>query len=298
MYNSAIALKKGIVTKFSMFLGEFPTGTFNAIIQDIKTNSDSEDIRYLDALPRFKEWTDKRQEAFYKEYLQTIRVKDWQNTIPVKRTTLEDSKSTLGANLEKEIRTMAKDYISFKDDKVYDLLVDNGTAYDGSAFFATSHNIDGTDAIDNLKTGTAVTLAGLETDFQTATTALWGYKDAADRPINSGATFTVYIPPHLNWKFKALQGSLEVDNAAATGTKTNVLKNSFDIVVNSWQSSSDDDWYVAVNNAAVKPFINLDRQGLKWSIKNDPEDIYIKYLADFRLMPGYGAFTSMLKVDN
>jgi hypothetical protein len=41
-----------------------------------------------------------------------------------------------------------------------------------------------------------------------------------------------------------------------------------------------------------------DRQKPKWEVKDDPENLDIKYFSDARMGFGYGAFTAICKVNN
>jgi phage major head subunit gpT-like protein len=294
VYNSAISVLKGIRTEFAIGIAKYEPA-FNVMSEQVKSDSNLEDYKFWDAFPRIKEWVDTIHREKMNDYKYQIRNKAWEFAIPVDRFTLSDSKTTIGANVELQIKAALQQWKDFPDELIYDLLIDNGTCFDGSNFFATSHNIDGTNAIDNLKTGTGVTLAQLETDLATARTAMRGYKDKNDRPINKKPKYAVLCPAHLEDKFLTLQNSQEV---YISGTKTNIYANTFDIVVNDWQGSSDNDWYLVNVDGMILPFISQMREKPNWKKDDDEKNRDILFYSTARMAAGYGLFTSMLKVNN
>jgi len=296
MYNSPIAILKGIRTEFNKQLSTYDGPLFRPFVQFVNSDGSYDDFRFKDSVGSIREWNDKRHTQNFKDYLYTVRPKHYEFTINVNRDTLDDSKKTLGADLEKDIRESAQLWKGFPDEKVYDLITDNGTAYDASTFFATSHNIDGANAIDNLQTGTGTTLAQLEADLASSRDAMYGYRDVNDRPINMNPRFVVLIPAHLHDKFLTLRNSQQIYDGS--GNKTNIYNDSFDIIINHWQGGSDDDWYLINTNSNILPFMVTDRQKPKWEVKDDPENLDIKYFSDARMGFGYGAFTAICKVNN
>jgi phage major head subunit gpT-like protein len=295
MYNSPNAVLKGIRTEFSKQLANYPGMMFKPFTAEVNSDSNKETYRFLDAFPSIKEWTDSRKRENFKDYSIDILNRHWEFTINADRDTLEDSKGTLGGNILKDVNSSVQRYASFPDKKIAELITDNGTAYDGSTFFGNSHNIDGTNAIDNLYSGTGTTDAQIEADMKGARNALAAYRDKNDEPVNPNPKYAVLIPVHLQDSFLNLANSQTV---YISGTKTNILYNTFDIILNHWQGSSDNDWYLINLNAAIKPFIFQKRQGVKWTVKDDVEYKDVLYMSDARYGFGYGAFTSIIKIDN
>jgi phage major head subunit gpT-like protein len=298
MYNSAIAVLKGIRSEFAKQLGDYTAPLFAPFVSRVKSDSNNEDYRYRDTIGTIREWKTRRVTEDFKDYKYQIVNKPFEFTLDVDRFTLDDSKKTLGGAIEQEIRQAAQLWKGFEDEQVYELITDNGTAYDGSTFFATSHNIDGDNAIDNLKTGTQTgtyTLAQIEADLATARTAMYGYRDNKDRPINTNPRWIVLIPSQLHDKFLTLRNSQDV---YISGTKTNIYQNSFEIVLNHWQSTSDYDWYLINANATILPFTVQERMKMRWDVKDDMENRYIKYMSTARYGFGYSAFTSICKINN
>lgn len=293
VYNSAISVLKGIRTEFAVGIGDY-TPMFGPIMTTVNSNSNLEDYKFWRAFPRIKEWIDEIHRESMKDYKYTIRNKPWEFSIPVDRYTLADSKAG-SADVELQTKEAIKQWKDFPDELIYDLLIDNGTCYDGSAFFATSHNIDGDNAIDNLLTGTSTSLAQVEADLAAAITAMRGYRDKNDRPINKNPRWLVLCPAHMELTFKTLQGSSSV---YVSGTKTNIYEGQFDILINDWQSGSDDDWFLVNQNAVLKPFIYQLRDKPTWE-KEDIKTLRdILFFSVARMAAGYGGFTSICKTDN
>jgi phage major head subunit gpT-like protein len=298
MYNSAIAVLKGIRAEFAKQLGDYTAPLFAPFVSRVKSNSNIETYRYRDTIGTIREWKGERVIEDFKDYKYDIRNVPFEFTIDVDRFTLEDSRSSLGGAIEQEIKQAAQLWKGFEDEQVNGLITDNGTAYDGSTFFATSHNIDGTSAIDNLKTGTQTgtyTLAQIEADLATARNAMYGYKDNKDRPINTNPRWIVLIPSQVYDKFLTLRNSQDV---YISGTKTNIYQNSFEIIVNHWQSTSDYDWYLINANASLDPFTVQERMKMRWDVEDSMLNRNIKYLSTARYGFGYNAFTSICKINN
>jgi phage major head subunit gpT-like protein len=296
MYNSPIAVLKGIRTEFSKQLANFDGPMFKAFVQTINGDGAYEDFRFLDSVGTIRQWTDQRRPQNYRDFLVTLRPLPYEFTINVNRHTLDDSKKTLGGDIEKDVREAAMLWKTFSDRLVNDLIAANGVAYDKSTFFATSHNIDGATAIDNLISGTGTTLAQIEADLASARNAMHGYRDKNNQPINMNPRFVALIPSQLHDKFLTLRNSQQIYDGA--GNKTNIYNNSFDIIINHWQATNDNDWFLINTNANLMPFMIVDRQKPRWEIKDDLELLDIRYMSDARMVGGYGAFTSIAKVNN
>lgn len=295
MYNSPIAVLKGIRTEFAKQLADMSGPMFKAFVQTVKGNGAYEDFRFKDTVGKITEWKANRTIEDFKDYLYTIRPKHWDHSISVDRDTLDDSRITLGGDIEKDVRESVQLWNAFADELIYNLLIDNGTAFDGSTFFGNSHNIDGDNAIDNLYSGTGTTLAQVEADYAGAKKQLRGFRDKNNRPYNRNAKYIVLAPSQLEDKFLTLRNSQQV---YISGSKTNVYANTFDLILNDWQGASDNDWYIINTNATVLPFAVVDRQRVNWKMVDDPLRKDVLFLSDARMQAGYGTFTSIIKIDN
>lgn len=290
---SAISLLKGIKNEFSDFLAKHEGAKFRDFVFQSKSNSDRENYRFKASLPFLKEWVDEIEYGSFNEFKYEIVNKHFQRGIDIDRDDYEDAKSIVG-NIEQEIRMLAQQFADFPDYLVNSLISANGNCFDGGAFFATSHTAIGT--IDNLKTGTGTTLAQIEADLATARNAMYGYVDLNSVPINRNPRFVVLAPSQLHDKFLTLRNSQQIYDGS--GNKTNIYENSFDLIINHWQSTSDNDWYLVNVNHAIKPFIYQLRQQPKWHVEDIESSKRIHYFVEGRMNAGYGNPAAMCKVNN
>lgn len=303
MYNSAIALLKGIKGEFSSLLQTMPNSSFDKVITRVKSNSNEEKYRIPESMPRIKEWIDQRHYGDLSDKFMTVVNKSWDNGLLVDRDTLDDSREYLGGDVEAWVRTLVDTYKSFPDEAVQAILDANTTAFDGTALFATSRpNLDtGSNTIYNLVSGTSSTtysLSEFQTDYKSAKSYLFGQKDKNNKAFNKGAKLAVIVPAHLEDVARNLLVTTQ-QLIYVSGTISNqyALDNT-EIIVNWEQSSSDNDWYLVNLGASFKPFLIQDRKGPQWMYKDDPEYKDIKYGFDFRM--GYAPLNPMaiVKVNN
>jgi phage major head subunit gpT-like protein len=294
MYNSPNAVLKGIRTEFAKRLSENSTKLFSPMAFETTSSGDYEDYLFFDKIPYPKEWKDKISNAIIDDYKLTIRNKAWAMGIDVDRFTLDDSKKELGGSIDMQINSLVQNFKDFSDNLINQLLVANGTAFDGSAFFANSHNIAAT--VDNLYPGTGVTLAQITADLAGARNDMYGFKDTDGVPFNRGAQFAVVIPTQLHDTFLTLKNSQQVYDGA--GNKTNIYQNTFEIVLNHWQAQTNNDWYLVNTNAVVPAFVVQTRENPEWVYNDNPLERYIQYGSYMRMNVGYGNFTSIIKIDN
>lgn len=297
MYNSAKALLKGLQTQFAQTLANKQESVIKPFTDMVKSSSDKETYFLFDVLPGVREWVDEINLKDFNDFKYEIANKDWQNGTRVDRNTLSDSKVSLGSNLEMWVRMLSEEWTYLPDDIINDLLVANGAAFDGTAFFSnTRPNIQGTVAIDNLLTGTGTTLAQVNADLTSARTALRGFKDGNGKPFNRNLDLTIYAPAQLETTFKTLQNSELVD--VGGGALTNIQKGTFNLVINDVQATTNNDWYAFNTGASFKPFIWQDRETPKFKTKDDDFKKYIDYAVTGRANAGYGNPMASVKVDN
>jgi phage major head subunit gpT-like protein len=137
-----------------------------------------------------------------------------------------------------------------------DLLVANGTAYEGSSFFADSHAVGTCDnnlAFDATDPGVPTTAEMSQAILQ-AVQAIYGFLDENGDPVNEFAkSFMVMVPTHYWW---ATVGALK-DIFTSAGV-SNTLPNagvSITPVVNPRMAAATDTFYTFRTDAPVKPFI-------------------------------------------
>jgi len=299
VFNSPIALLKGIRADFAKKLAQDYNIQTNRFTYMTESDSNKETYPFFDAFPAVQEWVDKIDYEKFKIFKYEIANKPWQWGIPVDRDTIEDSRASgMFAGIQQYINQGVQKWKFFQYKLVSELIKNgaSGLAFDGTAFFATDRpNLKGSTAIDNLKSGSGITLANLETDLDTAMGALRGYIDRNDEPFNVAPKFLVICSPALERKFLNIKGSELLATTAIT-SHTNVFQNTFDVLV--MEYLSDNDWYLVNENATIKPFIYQSRKNPLVEMKDENDSPIIKYFSTARMSAGYGNPTAIVKVNN
>lgn len=187
-----------------------------------------------------------------------------------------------------------------------------GVCFDGQTLFDTDHAFDGVaGSQSNLLTGTGTTLYQLATDLKSALSAMRGFTYSTDtgntankkkRMLNRGKLKPVVVcDPSLSQKFEDLR-TLEMI-ANNSGSETNSLRNSFEVVVRPFTNASD--WYVIdTSNPTQKPFlISMEDEGVLKTPADNPEaltNLQVFRYAYNGLSFGvaYGAWWKIVKVNN
>lgn len=290
MFNSPNAILKGISAKFAKGLINAPESQIKAFTEFFPSTDSFEDYWIPYSMPSIKEWVDEINFKEVEDFLLRIQNKDWQNGLQVKRNTINDSKKSLGNSIESWIRTMIKQYVTLPDTLINDLLVANGTAFDGSAFFAdTRPLLQGTNAIDNIYDGTGLTLTLVEADLSGARARLKGFRDINNQPLNRGAKLVVYAPVALETIFLKLANNEDVlDN-------TNIHKGTFELIIN-YDDTTGDEWYLINSAAAMKPFVYQTREEPKFVVEDNQMKKNVDYAVTSRSNVGYGHPASIVWV--
>ena len=303
MYNSPTVLLKGIQAKFLRGLATVAPAVLSPFFEEVKSDSNLEQYVLFNHFGIIKEWTDSIDYSFLQDFDFTIKNKAWQNGFLVDRDTLDDSKKTLGSSVEREINFSLNTWGNFPDKLVTELIVAGATglAFDGVAFFAASRpdlqEVGGT-AINNIVTGTGVTVALVTADLASAMVAMRSWKAKNGDPFNYAPKFLAMIPAHLEWVFKTIRDSIEIFNATTGASSTNIYKDSFDYVVNDYLSTPDNDWYLMNTNTPFKPFIYQIRKNPVFDMKDETDQKFIKYFSTARMNVGYGNPVAIAKINN
>jgi phage major head subunit gpT-like protein len=148
MYNSSLAVLKGIKANFSQLMNVSQNGTFDKLITRVNSTSDKEKYWIPEALPSIKEWIDQRHFGNFTDKELVVTNKEYDDGLRVDRFTLDDSREYLGGNVEMWIKTLVDTYKGFPDELCQTLLTANSNAFDATAFFATSRpNLDNSNTI-------------------------------------------------------------------------------------------------------------------------------------------------------
>lgn len=187
-----------------------------------------------------------------------------------------------------------------------------GVCFDGQPLFDTDHDFNSSaGSQSNLLTGTGTTLYQLAADLKSALSALRGFTYSTDtgnsankkkRMLNKGKLKPVVVcDPSLSQKFEDLRTLENIANNS--GSETNSLRNSFEVVVRPFTATTD--WYVLdVSNPTQKPFlISMEDEGILRTPADNPEaltNLQVFRYAYNGLSFGvaYGAWWKIVKVNN
>lgn len=299
MYQQLSLLGKKIKAVWSkIFDGEASTELQKMLAENIKSTSDKETYTFAQLFSRIREWLDEASFDTGKSYEYTIKNKKWQEGFAVDNDYLEDVKadSMLSGDLQSKIKGMAVDFADHKDERINDLIIANGNAFDGTAMFSdTRPNIVDGDGLDNIVTGTGITLALIQADLKSAMTQLKGMK-IKGKPVNKNAKPIVLIPTQL-W---SLMNELRTSQTIIIGgaSQSNDLQNTFEIIENYDQETTNNDWYLVNGNSKMKPFIIQNREEPKMIEIDDQKKDVKFYNWKARYDAGYGNPLSIVKVNN
>jgi phage major head subunit gpT-like protein len=139
------AFTTGLQTTFNQAFLQAPTD-YEQYTMTVPSSTSQEQYAWMGLIPGLREWVGDRQLANIKSYDYTIKNKDWERTLEVLRTDIEDDTygiySPMAAMLGMEAKRHPQELIS-------SLLINGFTSkcYDGQNFFDTNHptyNQDGT----------------------------------------------------------------------------------------------------------------------------------------------------------
>jgi len=295
MYNSPNAVLKGIKALFAKTLQGMQLSEVKKVMENVLSDGAYEDYWIPGNANRIREWIDSIVYSDGKDYKFQIYNKDFGGGFKLKRTTLEDSRKYLGGNVENWVRGLAREWVSLPDEFVGILLEKNGNAFDGTPFFANNRNLDtGSNTIDNIVSGTGTTQAQILADFDNAYNQLVSFKDKNNKPFNKNPKLAVIVPAHLTLTFKKIFSG-EIKQLSSS---TNIYAGMVEILTNYYQSNSSDDWYLVNLNSSMKPFILQERQKPTWDMKDEKDNVNIKYFTTGRYGYGYGNPLSIIKIDN
>ena len=295
--NNANLVLKQINVLFAKQLQDKTENDYERYSENIKSLNASEDFLFFENMPAIQEWVDSINWDGFKAFEYTIKNKSWQFGIPIKREIIEDTKENgVLPQIEKFVNEASRNWVDFPTQLIADLLTTNGDAFDGVAFFAdTRPNIEGANTLDNIVSGTGITIDKVYVDLNSAIDRLYTFKARNGRAYNRGGKILVLCPPQLRSIFQTLKVADKIDIA---GIGANALKDSFDYIINFEQNITNNDYYVINENAVVKPFIFQTRKEPTFEMVDEKDSPFIKYFSTARANAGYGNPMSIVKVDN
>lgn len=301
MFNSPIAVMKGVKIDFLRLLKTNPQAVLNKFTKEVQSKSNIEKYPIFLTLPGIREFLD--EIGFGDSGMKKVEVTNhtYYSGFDMDFDTYDDSQETMGSAVKDIAKGMSDKYTVFRDQKIQALLEANPTIWDDTAFFSTTRsNLDtGDNVINNLMTGNGVdTFAHFTTDFVAAKAAMAAMKDKDNIPFNPVKDLVVLVPDHVEdlaetvlgaGSKRAYNGTAEIDNIYAGKAK---------IIVNPYQDAGDNDWYLINMNATYPPFFVQNRENLKWEYEKDKKHRKHEWWYTFRLGMALINPFAIIKINN
>ena len=245
-----ITLKKGLLTNFfEGFNGA--AAQWDQVATKVPSTAASEDYGWLGSVPRLREMKGERVPQKLLDYTYTLKNKEFEASIEVRRSDLKDDQTGKFGPLVQSIGESAKVY---PDELVFGSLLPNGftsLCYDGQYFFDVDHPVGNTGTVQSNKLTSALS----STTFSTARSMLFKMQDDFGRPMSAAnMKLLLVIPAELQGTAEGILNASVLANGAS-----NTLYKAADILVSPWLTDADN-WYLLNVGGVVKPFVVQERE--------------------------------------
>jgi len=214
--------------------------------------------------------------------------------VEVQRAVFEDDRLGL---IAPRVAQLGEEAARHPGQLILQLPVDNGNAFDGTAFFADTRVIGRSANVDNNLAQTGATIANIQTDIGLVRRALRLFQDDQGRPMNNVLN-VIMCEPGIE---QAMYQALSVQFPAAAPTVAGIIPadaavrtiNGYTLVANPYITNANE-WYGFAVTQTMKPFIFQSRvaPSLEGPTSPDSESGTIRdrfiYTARARYAVGYG----------
>lgn len=250
----------------------------------VKSNTATSVHSWMLNIPGVREWVGPRHIHDVKGEGYSLTNKTWENTLSLKKSDIEDDQVGL---LRPAVQMLAYNAKAHPDQLAVDLLKDNGTCYDGSAFFASrswqGRTVTNTGAL-------SLDAANFETT-KAALRKICGQSGASGQAaLVRNLTYQIVVGPDLESTAARIVDA-EFDNFGAT----NINKGRAELIVlDDLVDAYAGYWFVFVANSPVKPLLFQERTGDVLTSLTDPadENVFMRreylYGWERRYAMGYG----------
>ena len=289
MLVNAVNIKGMFVNLLTLFNKAFdgaPT-VWNKIAMHVISTGSANDYGWLSEFPKMREWIGEKYMKSLEAFGYTIKNKDFEATIMVKRPHIEDDNLGIYAPMASAAGESARQW---PDELVIPLVSSGFTTqcHDGQYFFDTDHPIGDTvfsnKGTKQLKAGT---LAEAQASYGVAKLAIKTFKDAEGRPLGL-VPDVLLVPPALEDTAKLLMTTEKFDN-----DQPNPYRNEAEIIVDA-RLTDPAAWFLLVTKRPIKPFIFQERKKPMFVSQTnmDSDDVFnkaeYKFGVESRGNAGYG----------
>jgi phage major head subunit gpT-like protein len=261
---------------------------FNQIANEIPSATRETHYGWLGKIPKMREWLGERvvNNVSAREY--TIKNKDYEDTIALKRNDVKDDQIGLYTPALDMLGQQARLW----PDQLISSLIQSGAAatalsFDDQPFFSSTHpqNLDaqGGAVESNIFTAMPLTAA----NFAAVVAAMMTFTGEDGQPLGVNPTMLM-VPPALamtartilNAEIIATPVSLPGGGAGAA-MQSNVLKGTADLLVNPYLAANPTTWYVLDTSKPIKPFVFQLREAPQFTYLNQPTDSNVFFRREF-----------------
>jgi len=253
----------------------------------VPSNTLIEQYDFFGDVPKMQEWVDEKSVRDLKKFTQSITNLDWEVTLGVKKTDMEDN--TLGG-VKMRVNELGMEARLHPSRNLTELRESNPTAYDGQDLYSDTHDETGSNQ-DNLLGGNGIdSLSHFRTDFTAARKALLSFTTDTGKKFNNPLMrLAVVVPPDAEDVARQfLMAGLHA------GGDSNVWKGAAELIVDHNLTDAND-WYLDVVGAPLRAFIHQLRK--KPVLTNSDKDLFMKKFiyfsaeARWKNAPGFWART-------
>lgn len=281
--DKVAAAQIGFSTRFNEFFSKVngPEPFWEQLATFIATKNKVEQHNWLGSVPGFKEWLSDRELAKVANHNYQITNKKWSSGLEVDKDDLDDD--NLGMYAPK-IQQLAQKAAIHRRNLLIDFLVKGfatttyGAAYDGAAFFATTHAFG-----SNKATATLDDTGALDAGIQ----AMLQIVDEDGEPQGISPTHLVVGPKLRAEARKQLIAERNADGSSNTNFGVVQLVISPKLV-----GTYDDYWFLLDLSQPIKPLILQMRQEIEFEALTQGRDAFMRdklfFGCDARYNVGYG----------
>lgn len=237
-------------------------------------------------------------------YNYTIRNKTFKAGFPVKRDVFEDDRLNI---IRPKVAQLADEAARHPGELIFGLARDGSLAtslaFDNVAFFADTRVLGDSANIDNIRTGTGITVAQILADLSANRGVMRKFQDDKGRPMNLVAN-AVMVPAELEGvMYQALQDERAANASPAIPAEQAIISRGYPLIVNPYLTDAND-WYLLHVSPSLAPFVLQDRLAPALEGVTSPEsesgvirDQFI-YSARARYNVGYGDPRCAIRITN
>lgn len=253
-------------TLFNKTLSE--TKTFwDKIATRVPSSTGEESYKWLGDIPKMREWIGDKQIQNLSAHDYTIKNKDFELTVNVKRNDIEDDRIGLYSPM---IQTVAQSAATFADDLVFGVLKAGFSekCFDKQPFYSKEHKIGKKSAAN---TGTKKLTVESYAD---ARSIMMSYTDEHGRPLRLVPNLLL-VPPALESRAREILLADQINGS------TNTYKGTAELHVVPELADEPTAWHLLCTTRPIKPVIYQERTAPKFVSLDKDTDANVFYRAEY-----------------